>query len=298
MNYIKTLDDDEEFDPTDKNDGTFFINYQTWRDIYSRLFIAIDFPEKWTAIYWKSEWTAKCAGGLPLKNTPEGKKRFATNPQYLFAPTHDTEILISIAQPDGRVWRGEEVKEMHPFKSRMKSINVYIIELEPGQDRVEAFDGALLKTKKMQQMKLSITREQTLRKQLTGGKKYVIIPTQKVAGELGEYYLSVYFDTPLFSIDVGRIDDPSDQFKYIPEEYEKGDKTVPEWKKKLIFNSIDHMIGTQRAGKDKKAAATKAKAVAGDGKVKVPAKTAKQKKAQALNKQKRIKTGAQAKKKK
>lgn len=63
-----------------KNDGTFFINYQSWRDIYCRLFIAIDFPEKWTAIYWKSKWTAETAGGLPLKNTEEGKKRFAKNP--------------------------------------------------------------------------------------------------------------------------------------------------------------------------------------------------------------------------
>jgi hypothetical protein len=45
-----------------------------------------------------------------LKNTEEGKKRFATNPQYLFHPQkEDTEILISIAQPDGRIWRGEEI---------------------------------------------------------------------------------------------------------------------------------------------------------------------------------------------
>lgn len=108
--YIKSLDDDEEFSTDNKNDGTFFINYQTWRDIYSRLFVAIDFPEKWTAIYWKSGWTEKTAGGLPLKNTPEGRKRFANNPQYLFAPMEeDTEILISIAQPDGRIWRGEKV---------------------------------------------------------------------------------------------------------------------------------------------------------------------------------------------
>lgn len=101
---------------------------------------------------------------------------------------------------------------MHPFKGMMNTMNVYIIELKPGQNKVEEFDGSLLKTNPpmMQQMKLSITREQTLRKNLKKGTKYVIIPTQKMAGHTGEYFLSVYFDTPLNSIDVRRIDDPSD----------------------------------------------------------------------------------------
>jgi hypothetical protein len=85
---------------------------------------------------------------------------------------------------------------MHPFKKRMKTLNVYIVELEPGQDRCEAFDAALLKSDppKMESMKLSLTREQTLRKVLKAGVKYVIIPTLKIAGEVGEFFLSVYFD--------------------------------------------------------------------------------------------------------
>jgi hypothetical protein len=85
---------------------------------------------------------------------------------------------------------------MHPFKKRMKTLNVYIVELESGQDRCEAFDAALLKSDppKMESMKLSLTREQTLRKVLKAGVKYVIIPTLKIAGEVGEFFLSVYFD--------------------------------------------------------------------------------------------------------
>jgi len=35
---------------------------------------------------------------------------------------------------------------MHPFKGRMNTLNVYIIELKPGQNKVEEFDGSLLKT--------------------------------------------------------------------------------------------------------------------------------------------------------
>lgn len=137
-------------------------------------------------------------------------KRFANNPQYLFAPTLDTEILISIGQPDGRIWRGEEIQEMHPFSKRMKPMNVYIIELEEGKDKVEKFDGSLIGKNMMESMKLSITREQTLRKKLTAGKKYVIIPTMKIAGTLGKFFLSIYFDTPLYSIDTRRLNDKTD----------------------------------------------------------------------------------------
>jgi hypothetical protein len=66
---------------------------------------------------------------------------------------------------------------MHPFKTRMQSINVYIVELTEGQEKVEEFDASLLKSKMMESMKLSITREQTLRKTLKANTKYVIIPT-------------------------------------------------------------------------------------------------------------------------
>ena len=162
---------------------------------------------------------------------------------------------------------------MHPFKTRMQSINVYIVELTEGQEKVEEFDASLLKSKMMESMKLSITREQTLRKTLKANTKYVIIPTQKMSGVEGEFYLSIYFDTPLFSIDVRRLNDPADQFQYIPEEYEKGDKVVPEWKKKVIMNSMDHLIGGSRVGAD-----TKSKKIAGDKK---KAKKAQNKKARA-----------------
>jgi len=159
----------------------------------------------------------------------------------------------------------------------MVCLNVYIVELEPGQERVEAFDAALLKSKMMESMKLSITREQTLRKQLKANTKYVIIPTAKIAGTLGEFYLSVYFDTPIHTVDIRRLDDPSDHFEYIPEEYEKGDRFVPEWKKKIILNSMDHLIGANRTGADKKAKQLKKDKMA-------------QKK--VMNKKKRTKAGA------
>ena len=78
------------------------INYASWRDVYNRIFVANDFPDEWWAVRFSSEWKASCSGGLPLERTPAANKRFATNPQFMFAPQEDCEVFISLAQPDGR----------------------------------------------------------------------------------------------------------------------------------------------------------------------------------------------------
>ena len=79
LDYINDLEEDERFEPFE-NDGTFFINYASWRDVYNRIFVANDFPDDWWAVRFHSEWKATCSGGLPLERTPEANKRFAKNP--------------------------------------------------------------------------------------------------------------------------------------------------------------------------------------------------------------------------
>ena len=79
LEYIEGLEEDERFDPF-KNDGTFLINYGSWRDVYNRIFVANDFPDDWWAVRFCSEWKENCSGGLPLERNEEANKRFATNP--------------------------------------------------------------------------------------------------------------------------------------------------------------------------------------------------------------------------
>ena len=55
--YIENLPEDEAFD-LGAVDGTFLINYASWRDIYNRLFVVNDFPSDWSAIRFTSQWTA------------------------------------------------------------------------------------------------------------------------------------------------------------------------------------------------------------------------------------------------
>jgi len=76
---MSQLPEDEKFNLQDE-DGTFLIDYKNFRDIYNKLFVAIDFPDEWCGIRFESNWTSETCGGLPLKNTEEEKKRFAKNP--------------------------------------------------------------------------------------------------------------------------------------------------------------------------------------------------------------------------
>ena len=62
------------------NDGTFLINYQSWRDSYNNFFASIDFPPSWNGIRFKSEWNEKTSGGTPSPFTEANRKRWAKNP--------------------------------------------------------------------------------------------------------------------------------------------------------------------------------------------------------------------------
>jgi hypothetical protein len=52
------------------DDGTFFMEYSEWKDIFSTLFLNVDFPDKWTGVRFKSAWTKNNSGGLPNPMNP------------------------------------------------------------------------------------------------------------------------------------------------------------------------------------------------------------------------------------
>ena len=99
--YIAGLEDDERFE-LGANDGTFLINYASFRDIYNRLFVVNDFPDDWSAVRFSCEWTPESSGGLPMEKTPEANRRFAKNPQFIFTSTEDCQLFVSLQQADGR----------------------------------------------------------------------------------------------------------------------------------------------------------------------------------------------------
>lgn len=47
--YIDELENEEKFD-MNADDGLFFMNYKSFRQVFNKLFVAVDFPDDWQAI--------------------------------------------------------------------------------------------------------------------------------------------------------------------------------------------------------------------------------------------------------
>jgi hypothetical protein len=93
--FLEDLEAEDRFDVTDE-DGLFFMNYKSFRLVFNKLFVANDFPDKWWAVRYESNWGSDCSGGLPVEGTAEAKIRYAKNPQYLFQPVEDCELFVSL----------------------------------------------------------------------------------------------------------------------------------------------------------------------------------------------------------
>ena len=137
--YIDDLEEDERFKLYDARDGTFLINYASWRDIYNRLFVVNDFPDEWSAVRFHSRWTKSCSGGLPIEKTPEAMQRFAKNPQFVFRSAEACHVFISLQQSDGREQASDGGYSKYPFKDRIVSTMLFLFELPDGHDRLHAY---------------------------------------------------------------------------------------------------------------------------------------------------------------
>jgi len=107
--------------------------------------------------------------------------------------------------------------------------------LDKSEGRVEKFD----KTKIVAVSVLKEHREISLRIPLPAG-RYVIVPSTRNVGELGPFFLSIYFNIPLDSVRCRRLDLPKNKFELIAEETESDQ--VYDWKIALVKDRIKYMI--------------------------------------------------------
>ena len=63
-----------------------------------------------------------------MKNTEENNKNWARNPQYLLNLKKDMDLFISLGQPDGRLWPGEQ----YPFPENIHHVMFSIFKLKDG----------------------------------------------------------------------------------------------------------------------------------------------------------------------
>jgi hypothetical protein len=82
------------------NDGTFWMDWEDFREQFNQLFLCLDFPDNWKGKRYRGAWvpgdTKTGAGGMPKYPT------FPTNPQYTFTVKEKTRGVFIVSQKDNR----------------------------------------------------------------------------------------------------------------------------------------------------------------------------------------------------
>lgn len=216
--YVDGLEDDEKFQ-IGADDGTFFISYDDWANIFNKLYVTIDFPDNWVGIRFNDRWDQTCAGGLPMPCNDKTSKSWATNPQYLVQVKTDQEVelFISLGQMDGRLIRGSAF----PFNDLVHYINLIIYPSQTG----EVLTGFNQKQAKAEWISAVVQhKEVSLRVSLKKG-SYIVVPSTKEPNKFGEYFLSFYFNVDLFDIEIKHLTKPEIRGIEIHDEDDQNDVT-------------------------------------------------------------------------
>ena len=99
-------------------------------------------------------------------------------------------------------------------------------------------------------------RENSGRCKLEANCSYVIVCSTELAGTLGEFFLSIYFNQALRDMAIKRVFHPNDKNMgkeqilpyFIPEEAEKLTASTPLWKIQLVKESLKYMMTDEDGG--------------------------------------------------
>ena len=161
-------------------------NKLNFRQIYNKLFICINFPPTFIGIRFKDKWTTSESGGIPLKNTPAECLNFAKNPQYYVSFAKQTKCYISILQKDGRL-----TKEKFPYQNCTRK-NCLVIFKVNSKKKIEKYEEKNV----LQVSSVRQHRENSIHYEFEKG-EYIIIPSIFKAGDIGEFWLEIYFEDEL-----------------------------------------------------------------------------------------------------
>lgn len=261
-NYIQSLPPDEQFDPN-KDDGTFMMHYNDWRDQFSTLFLNIDFPEDWTGVRFKSAWTKTNSAGLPHKHEKELLEKYGRNPQFMVTPMQDTYLMFSMTQIGGRLPLVNENHQYqyseYPFMDQLKYANVAVFKLDnknTGNEKNSLYLKYFDKENLIFCSPIKQERDNSGRVLLKKGSSYMIVCATENSKQKGKFFLSVYFNQALRDVDIKRCFHPADMNSakdevlpyFIPEEAEKLVNQTPVWKIKLVKDSLKYMMTDEDTG--------------------------------------------------
>jgi len=210
------------------------------------LFCCIDFPDEWSGIRFRDQWTPENSGGTPIKPDPQLMESWAKNPQFVIqlntkkfkSGKNTTKIFISLGQPDGRLIRGLKF----PFKENINPVCFTVARLSKGEQKLSKFDPArVVKVSAVKEY-----REVALELELENG-NYVVVPSTQLPGQTGEFFLNIYFECDIPEIKLFNADTKKEG-EIIAEEDETVTKTDAELKtilkiKYIIFNNFSNFLG-------------------------------------------------------
>ncbi|CAG9315691.1 unnamed protein product [Blepharisma stoltei] len=207
----------EPYDPENSDDGTFLMNFKSWRTIYDNLYACVDFPDEWWGVRFRGAWTRENSGGVPTTPNKAHAERWAKNPQFFMELKQKSEIFIYLSQEDGRHAKGS----VFPFEGVINTACFSIMKVGPDEDRVTFFDQS--KIIKLSVLKLH--REIELRIELNPG-KYAIVPATLDPGKTGPFGLSIYLSCQKNMAKLYAGDDKSNQGELIEEEEEVSKESI------------------------------------------------------------------------
>jgi hypothetical protein len=209
----------------ENKDGSFLMSFEDFSQTWHNLSICKKFNESYSGVRYFGEFSDANSGGTPYRNDPEMFENYMKNSQFIVTLEKTTHLFLSLGQEDGRVKsKGEDP---FPFAKFIHPLSLTVFKLERGRKQLNKFDTRAMKSRPFIKNYRDVQVELTLEKGT-----YAIIPSTKLAGSKGKFFLSIYFDCPKNKI---KITNERDQFKCEPiVEEEETQIEIEENLKKLI----------------------------------------------------------------
>ena len=225
---------DVELLEEENKDGSFLMSYDDFVDTWHNLSICKKFNQSYSGLRFFGEFSESNSGGTPYRNDPEMFENYLKNPQFIVTLERKTHLFLSLGQEDGRVKsRGEEP---FPFSRFIHPLSLTVFTLNRGQKQLNTFNTKAMKSRPFIKNYRDVQVDLILEKGT-----YAIIPSTKLAGSKGNFFLNIYFDCPKSKI---RISNDRDQFKSEPiREEEETSMDVDQRLKKLLKVFINQFHG-------------------------------------------------------
>ena len=104
INQKRKLNNEIENYRRDTKDGTFFMDFTDFRNIWTHVCFCYKLPNEWSGYRFYGKWGEKNSGGSPIDKN--AFRKWAKNPEYSFVlkrkDEKQTQFMVMIGQNDGK----------------------------------------------------------------------------------------------------------------------------------------------------------------------------------------------------